>query len=70
MRPAASAPDVGERMITRMSETTDDQQRRLAPGIAAAMRNVRHPEALTPPERRRRWNLPSDRGASSETDED
>lgn len=48
------------RMITRMSEHSDDEQRRLAPGITKAMRDVRNAGALTPPERRRRWNLPSD----------
>ncbi len=69
MRPADSAVHVDERMITRMSETnTDDQQRPVAPGIAAAMHNVRNADALTPPAQRRRWSLPSDRAQSSEDD--
>lgn len=69
-RPAGSAAHVVERMIMRMSEapTPEDERRRLAPGIAAAMHNVRHADALTPPSRRRRWSLPSDREQSSEDD--
>lgn len=49
-------------MITRMSET-HDEQRRLAPGIAAAMRNVRNASTLSQHPRRHRWTLPSDEPA-------
>ena len=54
-------------MITRMSETNDEQA--IAPGIAAAMRNVRNAPELSQ-RHRHRWNLPSDREANSEADTD
>lgn len=66
-RTGPSHPTRRERMLTRMSEPhTDNEQRPVAPGIAAAMRNVRNAAMLSQHPRRHRWNLPSDREARSE----
>ncbi len=56
-------------MITRMSDTPDDNQRRLAPGIARAMRDVRNAPELSR-RNRHRWSLPSDREATPEPEVD
>lgn len=59
-----------KRMITRMSETIDEEhQRPVAPGIARAMRDVRNAGALTASAHRRRWSLPSDRATDPEATE-
>ncbi len=49
-------------MITRMSDTPEQS---VAPGIAAAMRNVRNAGQLSH-RHRHRWNLPSDRERTDE----